>query len=178
MAKLILITGQLAALKSTVARQLEKTLNIPCYIKDEIKEILGDAIGFSNREENLKLSLATFRIMIHLADHALSHDQDIILESNFKKEELDLMKTELNLAGHEVISIFMTGDPNVLYERYVKRNDQRHPVHQSTGVLSETVFKKIMDERHEDDLFGRIIRIDTTSFDQKDFRNLVEQIRG
>ncbi len=52
--------GHLASLKSTIAKRLSNELNILCFCKDDVKEVLGDTIGFSNREENLKLSKATF----------------------------------------------------------------------------------------------------------------------
>ncbi len=176
MAHLILISGQLAALKSTCARKLSKTLNIPCYIKDEIKEILGDTIGFQDRNENLKLSHATFEFMLHLAQTSLKINQDIILESNFKDEELKSLQQRLNLEHHQVITLWMTGDAKVLYQRYVDRDPSRHPVHRSTGLLSYEKFFNIMNERHENQLFGEIIHIDTTYFDESLYQNCVDQL--
>jgi tRNA A37 threonylcarbamoyladenosine biosynthesis protein TsaE len=49
--KIIIITGDLAAMKSTLAKKIGRDLNIVCLIKDHIKEILGDTIGYQNREE-------------------------------------------------------------------------------------------------------------------------------
>ena len=56
MSKLLLIMGDLATGKSTFANILAGRYGISIFGKDTIKEVLGDTIGFANREENLKLS--------------------------------------------------------------------------------------------------------------------------
>ncbi|MCK7479117.1 MAG: hypothetical protein M0C28_18430 [Candidatus Moduliflexus flocculans] len=50
-------------LKSTVAKRLAADLSAVCLNKDDLKETLGDTIGFANREENLKLSCATYMLL-------------------------------------------------------------------------------------------------------------------
>ena len=57
MKKLLLITGDLATGKSTFANILSKRYDTNVFFKDSIKEVLGDTIGFANREENKKLSI-------------------------------------------------------------------------------------------------------------------------
>lgn len=52
MKKLLLITGDIATGKSTFANILSKRYHTNMFFKDSIKEVLGDTIGFSNREEN------------------------------------------------------------------------------------------------------------------------------
>ena len=66
MSSVVLITGFLATLKTTVSQRLSKDLSILCLNKDTLKEHLGDTVGFHNREENLNLSKATFAMMYHL----------------------------------------------------------------------------------------------------------------
>ena len=60
MRKIILIGGDLASGKSTYAKFLSKKFNITVISKDLLKEVLGDNIPTSNREENLKLSFISF----------------------------------------------------------------------------------------------------------------------
>ena len=66
MKKLLLIMGDLATGKSTFASILSKRYGANMFGKDTIKEVLGDTIGFSNREENLKLSKATMELMMFM----------------------------------------------------------------------------------------------------------------
>ena len=54
MRKLLLITGDLATGKSTFSNILSQRYKVNVFCKDSIKEVLGDTIGFKNREENKK----------------------------------------------------------------------------------------------------------------------------
>ena len=83
MKKLLLIMGDLAAGKSTFAKLLSERYNTIVFSKDTIKEVLGDTIGFSDRQENLKLSGATMELMIFLFSEFGKLGKDLILESNF-----------------------------------------------------------------------------------------------
>lgn len=66
MKKLLLITGDIAAGKTTFSKILSERYCTAAFQKDTIKEILGDYIGFHNREENKVLSNATIGIMCHI----------------------------------------------------------------------------------------------------------------
>ena len=108
MKKLILILGDLAAGKSTTADILSTKYEITAIKKDTIKEILGDTIGFANREENLRLSRATFEIMLHIFDRASLVGEDLILESNFREAELERLTSLAEARGYSVLSLLLT----------------------------------------------------------------------
>ena len=88
MKQVLLVSGHLAALKSTISKRLSVDLGAIVLNKDDMKEVLGDTIGFSNREENLKLSRATFKMMVKMMVDILKINDLVILESNFNPEEL------------------------------------------------------------------------------------------
>ena len=92
MKKLLLIMGDLATGKSTFANILSKRYDTNVFFKDSIKEVLGDTIGFSNREENKKLSNATMELMFFLFSEFGKLNKNLILESNFHTEELEMLK--------------------------------------------------------------------------------------
>lgn len=174
---ILLVAGNLAALKSTVSKRLSKDFNYIVLNKDTIKEVLGDTIGFANREENLKLSKATFQLMKKLAKDVLDTDDGLILESNFKKHELDELFELARMQGYRTLTLMLTGHPDVLYERYVKRDQERHPVHRSTGVLSKEVFEKSMIP-YDKSIYGeQSMCIDTTTFDEQDYMKVLYDIR-
>jgi len=173
----IIVTGFLATLKSTISHQLSHALHIPVLNKDTIKEVLGDTIGFHNREENLKLSDATFHIMKHVAEKEILAGRDIIIEANFKKHELEILKHNEIFKGSHVITLFLHGEVHVLYERYLNRDHNRHPVHQSTGLLSFEVFKESMKSYRIEDCFGDIISCDTTMWDEDNQKRLLEALK-
>ncbi len=174
----IIVTGFLATLKSTISHQLGHALHIPVLNKDTIKEVLGDTIGFRNREENLKLSDATFHIMKHVAEKEILAGRDMIIEANFKTHELEILKQDVIFKDSHVITLFLYGDVNVLYERYLKRDQNRHPVHQSRGLLSFEVFAESMKSYRQEDCFGDIVSINTTVWTVDDERKLFEVLKG
>jgi predicted kinase len=130
MKKLILILGDLASGKSTTADILSKKYAIPALKKDTVKEILGDTIGFANREENLRLSRATFEILLYTFDRTSLTGGDLILESNFRESELERLIALAEERGYSTLSMLLTADTRILYQRYLKRiSEGRHPVH-------------------------------------------------
>jgi shikimate kinase len=178
MCKVILITGHLAALKSTISNRLSNDLNIINLNKDSIKEVLGDSIGFHSREENLKLSQATFKILKFMMKKSMDNHQVILLESNFKKHELHELLLEISHPEKNTYTLFLTGDPHVLYDRYVERQPLRHHVHTSTGLLSFQVFEKVMDEYRVEDCFGFTKKVDTTHFTESMYQEILKEIKA
>ena len=75
------------------AKYLSQKLNITLINKDIIKEILGDNIYASNREENLKLSVISFELIEYFLR---SSKDNLIIESNFKQHEIDRLAKYCN----------------------------------------------------------------------------------
>jgi predicted kinase len=174
MKKLILFMGDLAALKSTTAKKISKDLNIVCFTKDDIKEILVDSIGFQTREENLKLSKATFFLMKYLSEQFLNHSNALILESNFKYHELDILSQNKEF---DFFTVFMSGQVDVLYERYCQRQGQRHIAHRSVSLMSKEIFQQSMMTYNEASLLGQTIKIDTSDFNEDTYQHILVKIK-
>jgi hypothetical protein len=174
MKKLILFMGDLAALKSTTAKQISKDLKIVCLTKDDIKEILVDSIGFQTREENLNLSKATFFIMEYMAKQILSRHESLILESNFKYHELKILSQNNKF---DFLTIFMTGQEDILYQRYCQRQEHRHIAHRSVSLMSKEVFHQSMISYDESRLLGQTIKIDTSDFNDDTYHHILNEIK-
>ena len=80
----ILVCGLPATGKSTMAAYLSKQLGIPMFSKDAIKERLFDTLGFSSREEKVRLGVAAMEIMYDCAGACLACGQSVVLENNFE----------------------------------------------------------------------------------------------
>ena len=139
MKKVIFIGGQLACGKTTLARNLSSELNIDYFYKDIFKERLCDVIGFANREENLRLSRGAFYMFCHIAEQYINNGESLILESNFRQEELDRLYKMFSDANYKVISIVLYGEEDVLYQRYINRfkNENRHRAHANFETKEE-----------------------------------------
>ncbi|MGM9969418.1 MAG: hypothetical protein ACI35S_03375 [Anaeroplasma sp.] len=136
--KILILTGDLATGKSTFANIISNKYNILLLTKDKIKEILGDDIGFNNREENLKLSKATMSIMFYVLSNSIKINTNIILEANFHQNEIDWLKK----INEDILILNFSANVDILYKRFKYRieNENRHIVHQSAGLLDYNKF--------------------------------------
>lgn len=166
MKKLLLVMGDLATGKSTFAGILSKRYDINVFYKDTIKEVLGDTIGFNNREENIKLSKATMELMFFMFSEFAKLDKDIILEANFHEKELERLHKIAKDNKYEVLTIVLRGDVEILHKRYLNRiyNENRHPVHLSTTFDVFEDFKEYVLKCRKEKIIGKILEIDANDF--------------
>jgi predicted kinase len=179
MQKLILITGDLAAGKSTLAKKLSEKLNTLCFTKDVLKEILSDDIGFSNRQENKKLSIASISVMNHIFYQYAFLKQDLILEANFHKEEIEILQNLANQHGYKVIILYLQGEADYLFERFTNRikNENRHPTHCTSDIIEKENFTKYLLSNREElkDFDYKLIKIQGENYSEV-FENAVKII--
>lgn len=176
--KLILISGDLASGKSTFSKELSKQINVPVFNKDNIKEILGDVIGFKDREENLKLSVATFEIFEYMSKTLMKSNITYILESNFRSKELEKLKTLSIENNYEIITFVLQADIGVLHKRFMDRinSGTRNKVHMSVDLSNYSDFEKLIKVMRMVEYPGRVYRIDTTQFniDYNEIKRLID----
>ena len=177
MSSLIIFTGGLATLKTTISKRIAQDLGLLCLNKDDIKAVLVDHIGFNNREENKKLSFAAVQTMLEITHQSFLIHQSIIIEANFKQPELNAIVEKTGYDESQILTIFLQGNPKTLYERYVARQTSRHIAHTSTGLLSFEVFEASLKEHRVEDTIGKVVVFDTTVFTDEHYHVLLELIR-
>ena len=181
MKKLILITGDLATGKSTLAKKLSQNLKIMSFTKDVLKEVLSDVIGFSNRQENKKLSIASVDIMKHIFTQYAFLEQDLILEANFHKEEIENLQNLANQHGYKVIILYLQGEADYLFERFTNRikNENRHPTHCTSDIIEKENFTKYLLANREElkDFDYKLIKIQGENYSEV-FENAVKFINS
>lgn len=181
MKKLILITGDLATGKSTLAKKLSQSLNVLSFTKDVLKEVLSDVIGFSNRQENKKLSIASVDIMKHIFSQYAFLKQDLILEANFHKEEIEILQNLANQHGYKVIILYLQGEVDYLFERFTNRikNENRHPTHCTSDIIEKENFTKYLLSNREElkDFDYKLIKIQGENYSEV-FENAVKIINS
>ena len=184
MKKLLLIMGELATGKSTFANILSKRYDTNVFFKDSIKEVLGDTIGFSNREENKKLSNATMELRFFIFSEFGKLKKNLILESNFHTIELERLHKLAFENNYEVLTLVLRGDVEILYKRYLNRmhNENRHPVHLSTTLDVFDDFKGYTEYLRTEEILGNAMYINADDFsyqtDKEILDNIDEFMRG
>lgn len=166
MKKLLLITGDLAMGKSTFAHFLSERYDIHLFFKDSIKEVLGETIGFSNREENKKLSNASMGLMFHIFSEFAGRKKGLILESNFHTDELEMLHKIAERHDYEVLTIVLRGNVEILHQRYLNRiqNENRHPVHLSTTFDVYQDFKNYIERYRKEEIPGEVLLVQSDDF--------------
>lgn len=166
MKKLLIIVGDLAAGKSTFANILSKRYDTNVFLKDSMKEVLGDTIGFSNREENKKLSNATVELMLFIFSEFAKMNKNLILEANFHTIELEKLHKLAYENDYEVLTLVIRGDIEILHKRYLNRmqNENRHPVHLSTTFDVFDDFMDYTESLRNEEIPGNIIHINADDF--------------
>lgn len=177
MRKLILITGDLATGKSTLAGILSEKYSCPAFCKDKIKEMLCDTVGFTNREENLRLSRATMEVMTYNFAVLAKAEENIILEANFRTAEMEKLHKIALGNNYEVLTLLLRADVATLYKRFVNRieNENRHPAHTS-GFSDYEGFKAYIEEARREATIGEIIEISADDFSYQTDTVLLERI--
>ena len=180
MGKLLLITGDLATGKSTFARALSQRHNIGVFCKDRFKETLGETIGFSNREENLKLSMASAALMRMIFEEYCRLNKNLILESNFRQAELEALHKIAQEYGYDVLTLELRGDLELLHSRFLHRlhHENRHPVHASGGFEEFENFSAYVLGQRDLQIPGDVIHICADDFSYQQDSALLAQLDG
>ena len=178
MRKLLLIMGDLAMGKSTFANILSMRYDTNVFLKDSIKEVLGDTIGFSNREENKKLSNATAELMCFIFSEFGKLNKNLILESNFHTEELEKLHKIALENNYDVLTLVLRGDVEILHKRYLNRmqNENRHPVHLSTTLDVFDDFKSYAEYSRAEEVLGNVIYINADDFSYQTDKDILSKI--
>ena len=170
MRKLILIGGVLAGGKSTFSHLVGERFGVSVVNKDRVKEILGDNIYTANREENKKLSVISFELMLYLIE---GEGDALILESNFKDYELRVLEEKCASIGCDVLSIILDGNDEILHSRFNKRlNENRHPVHKSQDFTELAPFVETLNELRNARYPGQRIVVNCSDFSYQKDENL------
>jgi len=172
--KIIIVGGYCATGKSTFSRKLSHLLNIPCFNKDVIKEILGEGLSPEDNMMDKKGSNTTFLLMLHIAEQFLISGKICILESNLKLKESELIKILLEKYDCECLTIIFKGDLEVLHKRYIERGKtgKRHWVHSEFGENSDNFKKYHLQNGLGEVEIGKTIVTDTTVFDEVNYDEL------
>jgi predicted kinase len=128
---IIILAGMPATGKSTLARHLQQEFGYPILEKDYIKEGLFDTLGFADYAGKRALDVAANEVLLRMMGAMMKAGGSMIVDNNFDVESAQKLKKLLEENRCQCVTVFMNGDPQVLYQRYVQRDSQglRHLGH-------------------------------------------------
>ena len=180
MKKLLLIMGDLAAGKTTLANKLAQRYKVVAFNKDEFKEVIYDTYKCETREESRKISILAVDSMINIFKHFAIVEKPLILESNFHQDEIDRIDKIALEYGYDVLTLLVKADINLLHKRFVNRanNENRHPVHCSNVFENFDDFKKYIEFQREELPKGKVLNVLANDFsyqEDEDMLNIIDE---
>lgn len=192
--ELIILAGMPATGKSTVAAALSRAFGYPILEKDEIKESLFDTLGFENYPQKRKLDVAATTVLLQILEAMLKAGTSVIAVNNFDTAETQRLSNLIERYNPNCVTVFLNGEAQVLYERYVQRDKLhlRHLGHalqlryppQEGDALDYTMTPEEFDEKFFKrgmDKFscpGGRIDLDMTDFAAVDLDDLILLVRA
>lgn len=178
---LVIVSGPPGTGKTTLGRMIAAELKLPYIGKDDIKEILFETLGWSDREWSRKLGAATYEVLFHLIDVELAAGRSFMVESNFRPNEVGTRFAELKARyGFHPVQLQVQTRGDVLFERHFHRetSGDRHPGHAGGAGTSPGGIKELLAGKYEVlPIGGDVIEVDTTDFNALDIPTVVNRIR-
>lgn len=81
---LVVVHGAPGAGKSTLARALAQHLHLPVLDRDDFKDVMFDALGYSGRDWSVRVGSASWEMLGLCIDRLIRRGISMIAESNFR----------------------------------------------------------------------------------------------
>lgn len=178
---MIIITGELAAGKTSYGKKISRALEIPFFSKDKIKELLYDSFSCENLDYGAKrkLGATSYSIFYYIMEEQMKVGKTLIVESNFVKESVPIIKKLLKKYNYKSITIRFEGDLQILHKRFLKReySTERHIGLVSNGVFDDFKnFEQATLKSKEFKMSNNELLVDTTDFSRVDFDEIIYNI--
>jgi predicted kinase len=178
---LVLVAGHPATGKSTAAHALSERLGIPLVSRDDVKERIFDALGWSDREWSDKVSDAAAAVMADQARAALSTGNDVLVESVFDRPgEIERLGHIVRETGAACVVVVFQAYGDDLLARYRERNRAggRHPGHADGD--EDAGFEERMSRPYAaPEVAGcPVLEFDASDIDGLDLDAVVEEVRA
>ena len=156
MGLVVLVNGLPASGKSTLAPLLARSLGLPLFSKDVIKETHASVLGPAAPGNRLLGAAASETMWALLLDAPCG----AVLESSWRADVRPLVAAGLARAGvSRAVEVWCDVPPEVAWQRYVDRWPSVHPIH---GALMTSEEWAAMVANGKPLALGPVIRVDTT----------------
>jgi glucokinase len=167
--KAIIVNGPPASGKSTIAREMASSFNLPILARDTIQEVLYDVIGTGDREYNRMLGRAGMAVIWAVIAH-FPLDASVIIDTWCRYPPYDWVRQGLDTAGIDrFVEIWCHAPGEILSSRYLSRVGVRHAGHPGKEFAVELIeiAKKAVPMG-----IGDLFLVDTSTPEPVDYRKM------
>lgn len=178
---LILVSGAPCSGKTRLSREIAAHLNFSVISRDEIKELLFDTLGWSDRAWSKKVGAASFSLMYKQIELLMAAKTSFIVETNFHADSsLDQFNKLIVDFQYRVFHIKLSTHGAILLRRFETRatSGERHPGHVDDGNLEEFRNVFLSDGYRHPELGGKSIDLDTSNFGAINLDQVLREIPG
>ncbi|MDE2817473.1 MAG: ATP-binding protein [Chloroflexota bacterium] len=176
---LIFISGAPGTGKSTLANRLAIQFALPCLTKDDIKERLFDALGWSDRAWSQRLGAASITVLFYMAEQMMVARSSFVVENAFWAEESRPQWSKLvQQYQYAPFEIHCVAPSEVLARRITERGPSRHAGHAddaACGALMDQIERGVYGPIS---LSSDVTVLDTSEFARVDYTAIGEMVRA
>ena len=177
----MIVSGPPGAGKTTLAGRLGAELGLPVFDRDDLKDVMFDALGWSDRAWSQRIGGAAYELLYLIAERLIGRGVSAVLDTNFQRDVTgDRLRALADRYRFDVLEVHCHADPQVLARRFRERweSDARHPGH--TGEFTDEVaFIRAFDERDYRPVgIGCVVEVDSTDFDRIDWGGILSIVRA
>lgn len=192
---LLLLAGYPGTGKTYLCNKiLEKDSNFVVLSPDTIKEMIWDKYGFDTIEEKEILVKKSWDIYYQYLENYMSENKNIISDYPFSNKQKDFLKKCIEKYNYHVITIRLTAQIDVLFERQKLRDidNNRHMGHilncyhknqvlenrkQAEGLLTyEEFYNRCKYRGYDKFVLGNLIEIDVTNFNTINYDSILDEL--
>lgn len=194
---MILLAGYPATGKTYLCNQiLNKYPQFQVISQDELKEKLWEQYGFDTMEEKEELERQAWSQYYQNMEEMMQDTEWIISDYPFSEKQKDKLYNLSTEYQYHVITIRLTGDIDILYQRSLKRDldPKRHLAHlvskyhagdtmedrnKADGLVTYDIFKERCLTRGYDKFqLGDLIEVDATDYNKISYEKILQQIEN
>lgn len=171
--RIIIIQGQPATGKTTLARRLARDIDATLVEKDTIKEFFSDYVGIGDLLWSHALGKAAIKTVYALLEVVAASKKVTIVESAFWAE---MARQEIRAIAEkndaQVLELYCTLDETERQRRFQQRivSGERHQGHADNAIAAADT------KKYEPLNIGTSITVDTTHFEDADYIKLRAEV--